>query len=152
MDNCYLILHHLSSYSLQLTKKENIRSYYIVKLPIFLGIQIEFLKYRQPLGLLLALDMNMHHDFPQDLNMYKKHQVDGDEDASVVEVPIYFMAPEESKVDVLENEKSKDKVAEMIPKNMHYLHIHTFEQRRQNWIIKNKSRLDGSTIDYISFV
>ncbi|KAG5586260.1 hypothetical protein H5410_046694, partial [Solanum commersonii] len=47
------------------------------------------------------------------------------------------------------NEKSNNKVVEMIPENMHYLHTHTFEQRRQNWIIKNSSRRDRSTIDYV---
>ncbi|KAH0665142.1 hypothetical protein KY285_026348 [Solanum tuberosum] len=37
----------------------------------------------------------------------------------------------------------------MIQKNMHYLHTYTFEQRRQNWIIKNTSRPTGSIIDYV---
>ncbi|KAG5599027.1 hypothetical protein H5410_030397 [Solanum commersonii] len=32
---------------------------------------------------------------------------------------------------------------------MHYLHNYTFEQRRQNWIIKNTSRPTGSIIDYV---
>ncbi|KAH0665143.1 hypothetical protein KY285_026349 [Solanum tuberosum] len=32
---------------------------------------------------------------------------------------------------------------------MHYLHTYTFEQRRQNWIIKNTSRPAGSIIDYV---
>ncbi|XP_055830794.1 uncharacterized protein LOC129899806 [Solanum dulcamara] len=73
--------------------------------------------------------------------MYKQHQVGGDEDAILIEVPISFIALEESKDDVL--------VDEMVPKNMHYLHTYSFEQRRQNWIIKHSSRRDGSTIDYV---
>uniref|UniRef100_A0A3Q7HI96 MBD domain-containing protein n=2 Tax=Solanum lycopersicum TaxID=4081 RepID=A0A3Q7HI96_SOLLC len=32
---------------------------------------------------------------------------------------------------------------------MHYMHTHTFEQRRQNWIIKNISRPSGLIIDYV---
>ncbi|KAF3638004.1 hypothetical protein FXO38_23461 [Capsicum annuum] len=47
----------------------------------------------------------------------------------------------------IQNKKGKKKVVEIIPENTHYLHTHTFEQRRQNWIITNKSRSDGR-IDY----
>ncbi|KAG5632401.1 hypothetical protein H5410_004118 [Solanum commersonii] len=32
---------------------------------------------------------------------------------------------------------------------MHYMHTHTFEQRRQNWIINNISRPGGLLIDYV---
>ncbi|XP_055830783.1 uncharacterized protein LOC129899794 [Solanum dulcamara] len=74
-------------------------------------------------------------------NMDKQHQIYGDEDATLIEVPISFMTSEESEADVLENEK--------IPKNMHYMHTYTFEQRRQNWIIKNISRRDGSIFNYV---
>ncbi|KAG5632395.1 hypothetical protein H5410_004112, partial [Solanum commersonii] len=41
---------------------------------------------------------------------------------------------------------------EIVPKNMHYMHTHTFEQRRQNWIINNISRPGGLIIDYVSFL
>ncbi|WMV09767.1 hypothetical protein MTR67_003152, partial [Solanum verrucosum] len=39
---------------------------------------------------------------------------------------------------------------EIIPKNMHYMHTHTLEQRRQNWIINTISRPGGLIIDYVS--
>ncbi|XP_049392536.1 uncharacterized protein LOC125856914 [Solanum stenotomum] len=71
----------------------------------------------------------------------KQHKIDNDEDAILMEVPISLTALEEVKTDVFENE--------MIPKNMHYVHTYTFEQRRQNWIIKNTSRPCGSIIDYV---
>ncbi|WMV09609.1 hypothetical protein MTR67_002994 [Solanum verrucosum] len=32
---------------------------------------------------------------------------------------------------------------------MHYMHTHSFEQRRQNWIINNISRPGGLIIDYV---
>ncbi|XP_049386125.1 uncharacterized protein LOC125850318, partial [Solanum stenotomum] len=38
---------------------------------------------------------------------------------------------------------------EMLPKNMHYMHTHTFEHRKRNWIIKNISRPGGLIIDYV---
>ncbi|XP_019069895.1 uncharacterized protein [Solanum lycopersicum] len=74
-------------------------------------------------------------------DMDKQDRIDADEDATLTKVPISFITLEKAKVDVLQNE--------MIPKNMHYMHTHTFEQRRQNWIIKNISRPSGLIIDYV---
>ncbi|KAH0633426.1 hypothetical protein KY284_036212 [Solanum tuberosum] len=66
-------------------------------------------------------------------------------------VPISSIPPQAGVLLLHQNEKSKNKVIETISENMHYLHTHTFEQRRQNWITKNSSRRDGSTIDNVSF-
>ncbi|XP_049368215.1 uncharacterized protein LOC125833110 [Solanum verrucosum] len=74
-------------------------------------------------------------------NMDKQDRNDGDEDATLTEVPISFIALEKANVDVLQNE--------MLPKNMHYMHTHTFEHRKRNWIIKNISRPGGLIIDYV---
>ncbi|WMV09618.1 hypothetical protein MTR67_003003 [Solanum verrucosum] len=78
-------------------------------------------------------------DFLQ--NMDKQYRVDGDEDATLMDVLISFIALEKANIDVLQNE--------IVPKNMHYMHTHTFEQRRQNWIINNISRPGGLIIDYV---
>ncbi|XP_069149143.1 uncharacterized protein [Solanum lycopersicum] len=74
-------------------------------------------------------------------NMDKKYQVDGDEDATLIDVPISFIALQKANTDIVQNE--------IVPKNMHYMHTHTFEQRRQNWIINNISRPSGLIIDYV---
>ncbi|XP_015054799.1 uncharacterized protein LOC107001160 [Solanum pennellii] len=74
-------------------------------------------------------------------NMDKQYQVDGDEDATLIDVPISFIALKKANTDIVQNE--------IVPKNMHYMHTHTFEQRRQNWIINNISRPSGLIIDYV---
>ncbi|KAK4707316.1 hypothetical protein R3W88_033163 [Solanum pinnatisectum] len=84
--------------------------------------------------------------------MDKKHKIDSGD--AIMVVPITSIPPQagvllDGMLTIDDNEKSKNKVIETIPENMHYLHTHTFEQRRQNWIIKNSSRRDGSTIDNV---